>query len=122
MLTVVVQNWDAKTFPEVRRWLAQKISEAPTTNELHDPPGLSISAATTSSSAAEDHSGEDHGLLANIVNAITNAKIDDGEDEPHNSMAVFPIDEEDSDWEGKGEFMVMNADGQLVPFSDDDEE
>jgi hypothetical protein len=111
-LTTVVHNWDAKTFQEVRSWLGPKIAKAP-------PPPAPTSRAGSPTFANDPP--EKAALITNIIEAFSNTKVSNVDNEPQQSMVAFPVDDDDSDWEGGGQFMVMNSDGEYVAYYSDDE-
>ncbi len=122
-LTTVVHNCDAKTFQEVRSWLGPKIAKAapPSAPTSRAGPPTSAAASSAASSSAANDPPENAALIANIIEAFSNTKVSNVDNEPQESMVAFPVDDDDSDWEGGGQFMVMNSDGEYVAYDSADE-
>ncbi|BEJ17553.1 hypothetical protein CspHIS471_0609540 [Cutaneotrichosporon sp. HIS471] len=127
----LVHNWDHETLQDVRAWLDSRIANASIAAEPQPPPpGVSSrivspppATATSTNSTSVGNTPTTHDILLNgIVNALSHAKIEGHHSDPQDSMVERPIDDDDSDWEGGGQFMVMNSVGELVTAFDDGDE
>ncbi|BEI96230.1 hypothetical protein CcaverHIS631_0111790 [Cutaneotrichosporon cavernicola] len=127
----LVHNWDCETLQDVRAWLDSRIANASIAAEPQPPPpGLSSrtvspppATTTSTNSTSVGNTPTTHDTLLNdIVNALTNAKIPGHHSDPQDSMSERSIDDDDSDWEDGGQFMVMNSVGELVCAFDDADE
>lgn len=109
-LTTVVQNWDARSFLAARDWFTPKLTRS-TASPAPQPNGAPSSASVEVATFPLTHG-----------DAFSNGNIVDVTDhEVRDSMVEFPVDDSDSDC---GDFvpMVMNSDGELVPWEDDDDD
>ncbi|GMK57508.1 hypothetical protein CspeluHIS016_0403420 [Cutaneotrichosporon spelunceum] len=120
--TAIVHNWDADTLQDVRAWLAPQIAKASVSAE----PRISVPGPTSAATMSQSTNGvkktpsAHDKLVSDIVKALTDASMEGHHHEPHSSMAPHLIDDDDSDWEDGGQFMVIDADGELVAAVDDE--
>lgn len=119
LLTAVVQNEEAKSFSEARAWLAPKLAQRPTSL-----PSPSLAPTNGTLAAAEPASTFTSALPAFPANgnSLSDPKVlDGGMYETDTSVIEISVDDYDSDC---GDFvpMVRDANGNLVPWDDDDDE